>query len=153
MNTNKRKRGRPSGTGSYEAYSKEYDRVKAAMEKRGYTMASEKYTEAEWKRTHKAEINDRNTAIKEGKRKTVGNVNRDLVKEQQWHYSTAQARAQRKGYELRGGKEKVKLSDIKSGKTRVIDWNEISVRNKELRADGKSWDEVHQIISQEYFGS
>ena len=150
---NKKKRGRPSGTGSYEVYSKEYDRVKAAMEKKGYTMASEKYTKIEWKITHRAETNDSKEAIQEGKRKNVGNINRDLVREQQWHYSTAQAKAQRKSYELRGGTEKIKLSDIRGDKIRVVDWNEISIRNKQLRDNGKTWNEVHQIISQEYFGS
>ena len=155
MNKKKKydKPGRPSGTGSYESYSREYNRVKKEMKKRGYTMASEKYTKMEWKITHQAEINDRKNDIIEGKRKTVGNVNRDLVKEQQWHYSTAQAKAQRRGYKLRGGKDKVKLSDIKGGKTRVIDWNAVSQRNSELRSENKSWDEVHEIIAQEFFGS
>lgn len=149
MNTNKR-RGRPS---SYKAYSRDYDAVKKAMEKKGYTMAETKYSEEEWKRAHRAEINDRQRDIKERKRKTVGNINRDLIRRQQWQYSESQAKAQRRAYTLSGGKDKIKLSDIRGGKVQAVDWNAVSLREKELRNQGWGWGRVHSQISEEFFGS
>lgn len=147
----KRKVGRPS---SYRAYVKEYNLIKKEMKKRGYDMAEVKYTKAEWERAHFAEKNERKEAILKGERKTIGNINRDLIKRQQWKYSSAQAKAQRKAYTIAGGKEKdIKISDIRSGKTQAVDWNAIANREKELRAQGLGWNRVHTKISEEFFGS
>lgn len=149
MNINK-KRGRPT---NYAAYSRDYDKVAKEMAKRGYTMADRKLTKMEWERTHYAYKNTRLIEIKEGKRKTVGNINRDIIKSQQWEYTSAQARAQRRSYEIRGGKKKLKISDIKAGTVQAVDWNQISIREKELRAKGYGWAKVHTTISEEFFGS
>lgn len=147
---NKRGRGRPT---SYEAYSRDWDATEKAMKARGYTMAETKYTKEEWKRAHRAEKNDRLKAIKEGKRKTIGNINRDLIRRQQWQYTESQAKAQRRAYEMSGGKEKIKLSDIRGGKVEAVDWTALSNREKELRNLGWGWGRVHAKVSEEFFGS
>lgn len=147
-----KKRGRPS---SYQAYSRDYNKVAAEMAKKGYTMAESKYTKAEWERAHQAEINDRNRAIKEGKRKTVGNINRDLIKEQQWQFSSAQAKAQREAYNQKNPdrKEDLKIFDIRGGKVQAVDWNALTQREQELRNQGWGWGRIHSTISEEFFGS
>ena len=152
MMNNKKGRGRPS---SYEAYVRDYNKIASEMAEKGYTMAETKYTKAEWERAHRAEINDRNRAIKEGKRKTIGNVNRDLVKEQQWQFTSAQAKVQREIYKQKNPeiKEYVKLSDIRGGKLQAIDWNALSKREKELQNKGLEWGQIHSTISEEFFGS
>ena len=144
------KKGRPS---SYLSYSKEYDRVKSVMASKGYTMAERKFTEEEWKRAHWAVRNDRLRDIKEGKRKTIGYINRDLIREQTWRYSQAQARAQLRAYKLSGGKENLKILDIRGEKVRAVDWDALSAREKELRAQGWGWGRVHATVSEEFFGS
>lgn len=111
MNTNneviKKKRGRPTGTISYEAYSREYDNLAFSMKKRGYTMGEEKYNKTTWLRMYAAVKNDRTLEIKKGKRKTLGNINRDIIRRQQWKFTSAQAKAQIKVYQSKGRKRKI----------------------------------------------
>jgi len=166
MNNEKRKRGRPSGTSKYEAYVKEYNQVEAEMKKRGYKMKEKMYSKAEWEEYYESEREGRLEAIAEGKRKTTGNINRDLVKEQTYSLSTAQAKAQRryleqldpeseeykKILEKNGGKAPT-LLDIRGRKVQIVNWQAVSDRNDELRQQGYSWDDVHKTISQEFFGS
>ena len=149
-----KKRGRPA---SYTAYSRDYNKVAKAMKKRGYTMAERKYTKMEWERIHYAETNDRKLAIQRGERKTIGNINRDLIKEQQWTYSSAQAKAQRQAWIIAHPDSKKSelpsIMDVRGGKKQAVDWNAISAREKELRTQGWGWARVHSTISSEFFGS
>jgi len=135
----------------YKAYEALYRAKKAEMKKRGYSMAQRKLKKAEWEYAYLAEKYEREDAIKAGKRKTIGDVNRQLVKEQTYSMSRLQA----KGYQdyLKTSKgENVKISDIRAGKV-AVNWDAISAREKELRNQGWGWARVHDTISEEFFGS
>lgn len=134
----------------YKAYEALYNNMKKQMRKRGYTMAQKKLRKAEWEYAYLAEKNERLDAMASGKRKTVGDVNRQLVKEQTWSQSKEQA----KGYQsyLKTQGQKVKISDIRAGKV-AVDWNAISTREQQLRQLGWGWGRVHDQISEEFFGS
>jgi len=143
-----RGRGRPE---NYQAYVKAYNSLKKAMEAKGLKMADKKMNKTEWNAMRVALTNERKEQIKQGKRKTVGNINRDLAKSQQYQYTQAQAKAWRKSIEETEGK-KVTLADIR-GARYTLNWNAISEREHDLRDQGLGWALVHQIIAQEYFGS
>jgi len=144
----KRGVGRPS---AYKAYVAYYNELKKNMKKHGLQMAQRKLTKREWEAYHTAMKNDRQKEILEGKRKIVGNINRDLAKRQQWGLSAAQARAQQKAIKVQTGKTE-RIRDIRAGKAQV-DWDAISAREKELRNQGWGWARVHDTISEEFFGS
>ena len=145
-----RAKGRPS---SYKAYSDYYDKVASDMAKKGYSMAAPKLNKSQWAEIHRAEINDRNVDVIQGKRKTVGNVNRDLVREQQWKLSRAQARARMDAAKRTGNKKKYKVFDIRSGNEDPIDWDMVKERRRSMKAAGVSDYAIKKNISQEFFGS
>ena len=141
------KRGRKT---DYQAYVRLYKNVASEMDKKGYSMADKMYTKVEWETLHKAETNDRLKDIKNGKRKTTGNINRDLVNEQRWEFSSSQAKALKKGI-LKG--EKLTLTEIRGGKSSITR-EAIEERFTELKlSEGLTQKEASKIIAQEFFGS
>lgn len=144
----KRGRGRPS---DYKAYVKQYNALKKQMKKYGLKMAEEKMNKLEWKTMREALINTRKDEIAQGKRKTLGNINKDLAKMQQYKVSKEQARAYQKAIKATDDK-KVSIRDIRAGKYEV-NWDVINAREKQLRAENHSWNYIHEVIAQEYFGS
>jgi hypothetical protein len=141
------KRGRKT---DYQSYVKLYKDTAAKMAKKGYSMSDVMYTKIEWETVHRAETNDRLKDIKLGKRKTTGNINRDLVNEQRWEFSSAQARVLKKGI-LKG--QKISLTEIRAGKSSITR-ETIEERFTELKlSEGKTQKEASKIIAQEFFGS
>lgn len=134
----------------YKAYVALYNAKKAEMKKKGYTMAIRKYRKIEWEYYYTAEKVEREEAIAAGKRKTIGDINRSVVKDQTYSMSKLQAKGYRDYLKTQG--QKVKISDIRAGKVQV-DWNAVSMREKELRNNGWGWGRVHDQISEEFFGS
>lgn len=142
-----KKKGRKT---DYQSYVKLYKAAEAKMAKKGYSMSDVMYTKIEWETVHKAETNDRLKDIKLGKRKTTGNINRDLVNEQRWEFSAAQARVLKKGI-LKD--EKITFTEIRAGKS-PIKRDSIEERYTELKlVEGKTQKEASKIIAQEFFGS
>jgi len=148
MSRKKRGRGRPS---DYKAYVRHYNALNKEMKKRGLTMAEGRMNKLEWKTMREALINTRKDEIAQGKRKTLGNINKDLAKMQQYAISREQAKAYQKAIKATDNK-KVSLRDIRAGKY-AVNWDVINAREKELRAENHSWNYIHDIIAQEYFGS
>lgn len=146
--SSKRGRGRPS---DYKAYVNHYNAIKKQMKKHGLDMAEKKMNKLEWKTMREALINERKEQIEKGERKTLGNINRDLAKMQQYQYSKAQAKAWRKQIKEEVG-EDVTLAAIRAGKYGV-NWTAISAREADLRSQGLDLALVRHIIAQEYFGS
>lgn len=141
------KRGRKT---DYQAYVRLYQDTASKMAKKGYTMADKMYSKIEWETLHTAETNDRLKDIKAGKRKTTGNINRDLVNEQRWEFSSAQAKVLKKGI-LKD--EKLTLTEIRAGKA-LIKRDSISERYIELKlVEGLTQKEASKVIAQEFFGS
>lgn len=144
---NNKKKGRKT---DYQSYVKLYKDTEAKMIKKGYSMADRMYTKVEWETLHKAETNDRLKDIKAGKRKTTGNINRDLVNEQRWEFSSAQAKSLKKGV-LKN--QKLTLTDIRGGKS-SIKRETIEDRFTELKFfEGLNQKEASKKIAQEFFGS
>lgn len=135
----------------YDAYVQAYEKRKEELRRKGLTMYERKYTKLEYDTTYTAIRNDRKREIREGKRKTVGDINRQMVNEQTYEYSLKQGRAMQKAIEVQTG-NKYKIADIRAGVFK-IDWNEIKYRREELKEQGKSTWEIKKIIGQEYFGS
>ena len=144
----KRGRGRPI---DYRAYQKAYTALKKEMAKNGYTMYQRRLTALEYRTLYKAYKNTRKNEISQGKRKTLGNISRDILKSQQYEYSSKQAKVFQTAIKTQTGKTP-SIKDIRAKKVQV-DWNAISLREKELRDQGWGWSRVHIQIAEEFFGS
>lgn len=76
----------------YENYLEQFEARKANFEARGLDFYDPNaLTYRDWKTVHAEKINDLKLDIKEGKRKTVGNVNREIVSDQAYELSSRQA--------------------------------------------------------------
>lgn len=76
----------------YENYKDQFERRKENFEKRGlefYEPAPLTYRD--WKTVYQEKYNDLKIDIKEGKRKTIGDVNREIVSDQAYELSSKQA--------------------------------------------------------------
>lgn len=135
----------------YDAYVQNYKKAEAELKKKGLTMADKMYNKLEYKTTYKAIKNDREKAIAKGERKTIGNINREMIKDQTYEFTQKQAKAMQKAIERQTG-NKYRLQDIRAKKYE-IDWNEIDLRKAELKEMGLNFLEIKQVIGKEYFGS
>ena len=76
----------------YENYLEQFEARKANFEARGLDFYDPNaLTYRDWKTVHAEKINDLKLDIKEGKRKTIGNVNREIVSDQAYELSSRQA--------------------------------------------------------------
>lgn len=147
---------------NYESYKKQYLANKEYMEKQGYSMWQEMYTENEYYFQATALANTR-----KAKGKARGNINRDLAAEQRYEpYATnASAKAMQGIKEETAGGPVKRMNAAEKAKERVriraefsqgsLDplYEAIKKRREELFAEGITKSEVNRIISQEFFGS
>ena len=76
----------------YQDYLEQFEARKANFKSRGLDFFDPvALTYRDWKTVHAEKINDLKLDIKEGKRKTVGNVNREIVSDQAYELSSRQA--------------------------------------------------------------
>ena len=76
----------------YENYLEQFEARKANFDARGLDFYDPNaLTYRDWKTVHAEKINDLKLDIKEGKRKTIGNVNREIVSDQAYELSSRQA--------------------------------------------------------------
>ena len=76
----------------YQDYRDQLEARKEVFESRGLDFYDPvPLTYRDWKTVHAEKINDLKIDIKEGKRKTVGNVNREIVSDQAYELSSRQA--------------------------------------------------------------
>ena len=76
----------------YQDYLKQFESRKEIFYERGLDFYDPTaLTFRDWKTVHAEKINDLKLDIKEGKRKTVGNVNREIVSDQAYELSSRQA--------------------------------------------------------------
>lgn len=76
----------------YQDYRDQLEARKEIFESRGLEFYDPvPLTYRDWKTVHAEKINDLKLDIKEGKRKTVGNVNREIVSDQAYELSSRQA--------------------------------------------------------------
>lgn len=140
--------GRPQ---SYDSYKNEYNKVKASMAKQGFQMKSKMLSKKEWEQAHAALKADRQIEINNGQRKKAGNINRDLVKMQQWKYSSAQAHKM-KDVIKKQSNTKASIKAIRSGAVEV-DWVAIDEYRQNLIDSGMSKKDAQDIVQNEIWGS
>ena len=76
----------------YRDYLEQFEARKENFESRGLDFYDPiPLTYRDWKTVHAEKVNDLKMDIKEGKRKTVGNVNREIVSDQAYELSSRQA--------------------------------------------------------------
>ena len=76
----------------YRDYLEQFEARKENFESRGLDFFDPvPLTYRDWKTVHAEKINDLKLDIKEGKRKTIGNVNREIVSDQAYELSSRQA--------------------------------------------------------------
>ena len=76
----------------YQDYLRQFEARKETFYERGLDFYDPNaLTFRDWKTVHAEKINDLKLDIKEGKRKTVGNVNREIVSDQAYELSSRQA--------------------------------------------------------------
>ena len=76
----------------YENYLEQFEARKETFESRGLDFYDPvALTYRDWKTVHAEKINDLKMDIKEGKRKSIGNVNREIVSDQAYELSSRQA--------------------------------------------------------------
>lgn len=143
------KRGRyKSNLRGYDAYSALYDAAKIKMEKKGYHMKSEKLTKLSYETLYEAYRNTRKYEVEQGKRKTLGDINRAIVTRATYTYTKKQAAGYKSYLSKKGIKEKI--NNIRAG---AINFEEIEEARRELENEGYNSSAIRKRISQEFFGS
>lgn len=115
----------------YEAYLHEYETKKESLHQRGYEMKDPRpYSELEYRTVYRALVNDRKEDVISGKRRSIGNIRRELINGQTWSAGDTQAKALYKYAKLTG--QKVKLMDIRAKGRESVDFGEYEKRYKEI---------------------
>lgn len=142
--------GKRKGAGrklSYDSYKEQWKANATKLATNGFTMRQKMLSKREFEIRYTQYKNERQEEIKEGSRKTLGNITRDIVEDQTYNLSVKQARAmlkeKRKGktlMELRAGTD---LADIYQQKKK--EFEDAGIENAAA--------EARRYISTEYFGS
>lgn len=134
---------------SYESYVASYQKKQNQLAKRGYEMYDILYSKAEYEVMYKAYRSERLEQVDRGERKAATNVMRDLVNDQAYRFSKAQAIKQVEAAKVLGSK--ISILKAMHGDTRL---GEILKAQKEMYLEqGMSTGEANLLISQIYFGS
>lgn len=165
----------------YEDYLEQFEARKENFESRGLDFYDPvALTYRDWKTVHAEKINDLKLDIKEGKRKTVGNVNREIVSDQAYELSSRQADVlgeyllenepelleeldlvykytDEEGVERLNLKKRIDLfMKIRQGEFLREDvglWDMISDFRLQMFKKGMSKDEVRKAVGQTFFNS
>ena len=141
----------------YKAYQRAYlAKQEELMLKYGATMNDSMMPQKKFIDVYTAIKNER---IAQGRK--PGNIQRDIINEQAFEYSSKKAKVlAKKVSEIfnKSGEthERIRPIDIRVGNYAwVLDeiWDDIKVRRNELKEQGYSPNDIKKIISQEYFGS
>lgn len=141
----------------YKSYQRAYlAKQEELMLKYGATMNDSMMPQKKFIDVYTAIKNER---IAQGRK--PGNIQRDIINEQAFEYSSKQAKVFAKKVSQILDKsgtanERVRPIDIRVGKyAGTLDalFDDIKVRRNELKEQGYSPNDIKKIISQEYFGS
>lgn len=140
--------GKREGAGrklNYESYSKQYDDMQKKLAAKGISMFQRKYTKQEFAAQFMRLKNTRQEQISMGKRKTLGNITRDLIDKQAFELTMKQAKAVKKRQgmtlqELRSGIWLAKEQYLKQREFEEMEVDDIEVA-------------IRKYISTEFFGS
>lgn len=165
----------------YQDYLEKFAARKKILSERGFEMFDPfALTYQEWKTQRAEKLNDLKLDIKEGKRKSIGDVNRELVSDQAYELSSRQANVladyltmneadyleemglaykytDEQGVERINLKNKIELfMKIRQGEFVREDlglWDLISDYRQNLFAKGMSKEEVRRAVGQTFFNS
>ena len=165
----------------YENYLEQFEARKANFEARGLDFYDPNaLTYRDWKTVHAEKINDLKLDIKEGKRKTIGNVNREIVSDQAYELSSRQADVlgeylleneadllekmdliykytDEEGIERLNLKKRIDLfMKIRQGEFLREDiglWDMINDFRVNLKAKGLDREEIRKMVGQTFFNS
>ena len=93
----------------------------------------------------------RQEAMEAGTRKSIGDINREIIKEQTYSVSQAQASGYVKQMRKMDKDFEASVEDVRAGKVK-IDEVRIANRYNEVKKDS-GWLVASKTISQEFFGS
>ena len=145
---------------SYEAYLSMYAKKQGQLERKGLSMYDNTpLSEIEFYTMYKAEKNFRKDLVRSGQLKSIGNITRQLVRDQTYEYSEKTIRAR---YEYtKQTNQNIMLQDIREGIAK-IDWSVLSKEYHELKvrykrdlnlSDKDLVDRVKYDISHKFFAS
>lgn len=135
----------------YQRYSKAYDSVKGKL-RAGQQMYLTKKNKSEFREFYVAVANE--TPVSDTPAATANQIINRMVEESRYEFSNTQARNYKRGLGSIGFE--ATIIDIREGKEdhhiRELE-EELKIRNKELKAEGKDSYQRSHIIGQEFFGS
>ena len=142
---------------SYNSYLNQVYKKNEWLEAHGYTEAiinnSDILTRDQFINAHNMLYAERKEEVKTGKRKTVGNLTRDIVQDQASLTSKNQAVKLQEAYDKLGYKVKAK-ADIRYGTKLTAEASaELLKIYHDLRKEGLSSKAAKVQIAKEYFGS
>lgn len=158
----------------YRAYVRDYKRMAKKLAKEGGKPADPMMSKLEYYTNYEFKYQDRLEDVAAKKRKTVGDINREMIKEQTYKLTKKQAEGYLKMLEQRGyiteknGKKyyvgsagediqgpSKKEATIRNARITAIPYleEEIKSRYNQLRGNGVDGYAASKIIGQEFFGS
>lgn len=134
---------------SYESYKNQYRAKQRQLESNGVTMNQRMLTESEFNSQYNRTLAKREFEVSKGKRKTTGNITRDIVSRQAYSLTTKQAEALLKVH------PEISYYEARSGL--VIDEVYNLKKNEYLLQNPEEYVKANQIaavyVSTEFFGS
>lgn len=164
--------GKRAGAGrklSYASYEKQYNANKAELAQEGLEMYQRKLSKSELETQFLRMKNEREKEIAEGKRKTLGNIMRDLVEKQTYELSFKQAKALLRASDKTGHGDEFgdnyyeRISRIRQGqwlgvaqydkRRELEDLRDLEEDESKRMTDEEINREIYKYISTEFFGS
>lgn len=137
---------------NYSSYVKAYKKKEQQMHKKGLSMRDSMFTKSEFEFAYKLERQQMTKLVKEGKRKVVGNITQNLVSEQTYEKSLAQARGLREAYKEAGINISIQAIRENTAKAQEASLVLDDIYHGYIDS-GMTSAEAAGLISQLYFGS
>ena len=106
---------------NYDAYKREYKAKERILNANGVQMNQRLLTEAEFNAQYDRMLNQRKKDVMQGKRKTTGNITRDLVDKQAFALTSKQAEAIVKGKKTGNYYKRRSGIDIEEREAELVD--------------------------------
>ena len=142
--------GKRKGAGrklSYDSYKRQYEENQKKLATNGLTMKQRMLSKDEFEARYTQYKNERDMEIAEGKRKTLGNITRDIVDDQTYKLSVKQARAV-----LKEKRQGMTLMELRAGNWLEQEKKKMEKLYEEMDLEDAER-EAQKYISTEFFGS
>lgn len=146
---------------TYRTYLNEFKKVARKLAKKGYEPYEQPYSRSEWYNTLSNERLTRTQLIKMGKRKTIGNITRDIVSQQVYarsgDFGRNAVKALNKFYkehDIKDDSGKIKKMTLTQARfADEKDFEGIKEYYHQLTDGGMKGKEAGEMIAGEFFGS